>query len=178
MEGSYELPELDKMRHGVNYEFPVKIRSFTLTLRPLSNAELLSSYSAVTEYITMIPASKRTKLDEDNALAKIILEKAAIPYGEKTSKLNAALLQAMTTDEIMYLYTEWRSVCDRVNPLLEKIPQEVIKSTIEAIKKKPPTDLDSQLTELSFGQLVNLVRYLLTNDVLPTGNSSGGSSTQ
>lgn len=173
------LPELEAMRHGVTYFFEVKLRQFSVKLRPVSNSEMMECYSSVTQYINNIPAAKRTKMDEDNALAREILKKACCEMdSDKPGKFTDPVLNAMNNDEILYFYGEWRAVCDRVNPQLEQLPIEVIRSTVNELKKNPPTDLDSQLIELSFGQLVNLARYLLTSADLQTDKLSGGSSTQ
>lgn len=166
---NYELPELEKMRAGVDYFFPVSLRKFTAALRPLSNSEMMECYANITEYLNDIPKNRRTKLDEDNALAREILKKASAPFDRpQDNKITDPMLDRMTTDEIMYFYNEWRGVCDRVNPSLEKIPMETLRATVEELKKNPPTDLDAQLTELSFGQLVNLARYFLISDDSPT----------
>lgn len=154
--------ELEAMRMGVDYTFPIKLRGFSLQMRPLSNAEMIESYGAVSDYLSKLPASYRSKVAEDNALAREFLKKASSPFGTYAPKLTDLMLDAMTTDEVMFLYREWLNVCDRVNPSLERIPQERLQALVEEVKKNPPEDLFVALTELSSGQLRNLAAYLLT----------------
>lgn len=165
------LPELEKMRAGVDYFFPVKLRGFSVSLRPLSNNEWVECYHDVAEFMEDLPANRRSKIQEDLALAKEILIRASRPFDSKEpAKLTNLILDKMTNDELMYVYQEWQAICTRVNPSLEKTSVEILQNTVEALKKNPPQDMLSQLTELSFGQLVNLVNYLLTKDVSPMVN--------
>jgi hypothetical protein len=114
--------------------------------------------------MSTIPQSSRTKIHEDNALAREFLKSASSPPDFYAPKLTDPILDKMTNDEIMYFYREWQSACDRVNPALERMPIEKLKELVESVKKNPPKDLDSQLIELSFGQLVSLASYLLLKD--------------
>lgn len=165
----YEYPELDKMRMGVDYHFMVSLRGFNVTLRPLSNSEMLESFTAVQTYLSKVPPEHRTQLIHDNALALEILERASTPFGEKSPRLSKAVMDKMTTNEVLYLYGEYNTITDKVNPKLEDLPIESVVKAVDMLKKSPTSDLTQQLTELSFMQLVNLVKYLLTNEGSPTG---------
>ncbi len=158
-----KLSEIEAMRMGTEYSFPVQLRKFSINLRPISNAETMQCYGDVADYINSLSPSRRTKIEEDNALAREFLKKASSPSDQPNApRLTDPILSAMTNDEMMYLYKEWQATCDRVNPSLEKMPIDKLKELVEDIKKNPPEDLVYQLTELSFGQLVNLATYLLT----------------
>lgn len=152
------------MRMGVEYRFTVSMRKFTVEMRPLSNAESMQAYGAVAEHMRGIPEFRRTKITEDNLLAREFLKIASGPYGNFAPKLSDPILDAMSNDELMFLYKQWVACCEKVNPVLEKMDLDKIKELVEIVKKNPPADLDFQLTELSFGQLVSLASYLLTKE--------------
>lgn len=157
-----KISEIEAMRMGVDYSFPIALRGFTLNVRPLANSEFTQCYSAVAEQMRRTPEHQRTKIVEDNYLAREFLKKASAEYGKYPGSLTDPILDEMTNDEIMYLYKEWLAVCDKVNPQLENMPADRIKAIVEDIKKNPRADLDSQLTELSFGQIRSILSYLLT----------------
>lgn len=158
------------MRHGVDYFFPVKFRNFSVTLRPLSNSEMMEALSNAQAYIATVPRERVTEVLKDNFIACEILKMASRPFEEKgPGKLTELILQNATTEEVMFLYKQWMAITDKVNPVFEEIPIEVVKRTVEDVKKNSPQDLKQQLTELSFMQLVNLARYLLTSDESQTG---------
>lgn len=155
---------IEAMRMGVEYRFPIKLRDFSVSLRPLANSEVMNCYANVSEYLKNIPEHRRTRIQEDNALAREFLKVASAEFGKYPGQLTDVILDRMTTDEIMFMYKEWQAVCDKVNPQLEKMPAEDIKLLVDHIKKNTPEDLGFQLTELSFGQLRNIAHYLLTSD--------------
>lgn len=161
------LPQVEKMRMGVDYTFPVRLREFHVNLRPLSNAELMEAQAAAALTLRQMQEHRRTRITEDNELAKEYLERASSPFGTYAPVLSKPMLEQMTTEEVMFFYKEWLAVCDRVNPLLEKMPTEKLQELVDAVKKNPTADLHYQLTELSFGQLASLAFYLLTSDGSP-----------
>jgi hypothetical protein len=156
------IPEIEAMRMGVNYSFSVRLRDFTCEVRPLANSEITKAYAAVSDALQDVPPHRRNKVTEDTMLAREFLKLASGQFGASHGKITDLVLNNMTNDEIMFVYKEWMAVCDRVNPILEKLPIAKIKELVEEVKKNPPSDLDSQLTELSFGHLVSLAHYLLT----------------
>lgn len=156
------LAEIDAMRMGVDYSFAVQMRNFSISLRPLSNSETMNCYQNVAEYLAKVPVHQRTQILQDNALAREILKMASAEFGKYPGSLTDPILDAMTNDEVIYLYKEWRGVCDRVNPELEQMEKEDIEKLVNDIKKNTPKDLDYQLTELSFGQMRSILFYLLT----------------
>lgn len=161
-----ELKQVEAMRMGVDYSFPVTFpppRTFSVILRPLSNSEMMKSYSAVGEQLARMPKFAQTKLQEDNFLAREFLKTSSSPFGEYRPSITDPMLDEMTTDEIMFLYNEWLAIVSKVNPNLEQMPKERLDELVAAVKKNPT--LASTLTELSFWQLRDIVRYLLTSDV-------------
>lgn len=159
---SETLPQIEQMRMGVDYSFNVKLRSFSVILRPLSNAEMMEAHSAVQTIMSGKPKHLLSRISEDNELAKEYLERASSPYGKFAPALSKPMLEQMTNEEVMYFYKEWMAVVDRVNPHLEKLSVPQLEEIVHAVKKNPSEDLHYQLTELSFGQLANLALYLLT----------------
>lgn len=168
-------PELEKMRMGVEYSFPVKLRGFEVILRPLSNSEMMQAKSLVASAMANMKLHERSEVMEHNELAKEFLERASSPFGEFAPKLPKSLLNEFTNDELMYFYREYLAVCDRVNPALEELPQEALMEMVEMVKKNPSQEIRLGLISLSFGQLTSLALYLLINGERPTDKSSGGS---
>lgn len=154
--------EIEAMRLGVDYRFQIKLGSIPLYLRPLSNSEMMEAHSAVQEHVAALPPRQKTRLYEDNCLAREFLTRASSPFGQFAPQITKDHLDKMTMAQVMYLYKEWLAVCEKVDPQLEKIPPEKMAAIVETLKKNMPEDLDSQLTELSFGELRNLVAFLLT----------------
>lgn len=154
--------DIQAMRMGIEYSFPVRLRSFQVSLRPLANSEMIKCYQDVSVYMASIPAAARSKIAEDNALAREFLKAASSPFGQYAPRITDAMMDQMTTDEVMYLYREWLAICEKVNPSLETMPADRLKAIVDHIKKNHQADLVSQLTELSFSDLRNLAHYLLT----------------
>jgi hypothetical protein len=156
------LQAIDAMRMGVDYFFTVKVRDFKARLRPLTNGEIVQIYGDVAEQMLKVPPSRRTKMVEDQMMARNFLVHASSPFDNYAPTITDPILNAMTPDEMMAVYREWQAHCDRVNPALELMDNDQIKALVEMVKKNPPQDLVFQLTQLSFGQLVNLAHCLLT----------------
>ncbi len=156
------IPQIEAMRMGVEYSFPVNLRKFTCSMRPLSNSEMTKCYGEVNSFMRTLPESKRTKVAEDSYLAREFIKHASSPFEMWAPQISDVMLDRMSNDEIMFIYKEWQAICDKVNPCLELMPTESIKELVEDIKKNTPADLDYQLTELSFGQIRSILLYLLT----------------
>lgn len=162
MHEAEKIPQIDKMRMGVDYSFRITLRDFSCTVRPLANSEFTKAYAAVANHMRSVPEFSRTKITEDNLLAREFLKMASAEFGVYPGALTDAVLDQMTNDEMMYLYKQWLDVCDKVNPMLETMPEEQLKALVEEVKKSPPSDLAFQLTELRFGQIRSILLYLLT----------------
>jgi hypothetical protein len=66
----------------------------------------------------------------------------------------------MTNEELLHLYQQYDAVCDKVNPSLEKIPDEDVTALITEVKKK-----DTALIDLSLLQLRAICQhYVLLDD--------------
>lgn len=152
--------QLEKMRAGVDYRFSVSLRSFTVKLRPLSVSEMMEITSSVAQYISSLPEAQRTRVVEHLYFSKMVLEKASTP--EPDSKTAPALpdyiLSQMSTEELEFLFKQYVSITDKCNPVLEDMPVDELKELVEEVKKNP-----SALIELSFLDLVNIARFLITN---------------
>lgn len=145
---------------GVDYRFPLNIRSYRIFVRPISVMETIQVASNVTEALQSQPESARHRLTENLFIARETLKVASTP--EVGSKVQPAItdyvLERMTPDEIEYAFKQYVSACDKVNPALEELPEEQLKEIVETLKKNP-----SQAIEQSFLALVNVVRFLMTS---------------
>lgn len=157
------IAKMEQLRLGVYYGFKIDMKFDTYTLRPLSIAEMNKVYNEVAATLLKTPENRRTKVMEDTLLAKEIIKVATRTYGQDTGGITDGVLDQMTNDQILFMYKEWLSTCERVNPNLETMPVDAIKALVDEVKKKQPDGLESLLTELSFSQLKSITAYLLTN---------------
>lgn len=156
------IEQLDAMRMGVEYKHPCKVRSFTVYLRPLTISETMEAATTTNELLEGMPEIARTRIAEHTILAKETLKRAALEDPDRDiseSKLSDMILNKMTNDEVHLLYKQYISVCDKVNPSLEILPQEEINKLVEQAKKNT-----TQLIDLSFLELLSLAQYLLNKD--------------
>lgn len=154
------LEILDSMRMGVAQRHPIRIRSFTILVRPLSILETQDVAQEVAEALEALPEKARNRISEHVQFAKKALVLATTSdVGAKDPKITEYVLDRFTPDEIDYLWKQYVGVTDKVNPALESLPQEEVLQLIDRVKKSP-----SDLIELSFLQLHSLARFFLTND--------------
>lgn len=146
---------------GVDCQFPVRFGEITLMMRPLASSEMIECYGHVAAYMESLPKAHRTDIAENTWRAREFLKRASSPYGQYVPQITDEHLNRMTNKQIMAVYREWVSIEERVNPDIETIPEERLKDLVETIKKNPSEDWASQLTELSFGQLVRVAQYSL-----------------
>lgn len=158
-----DIPQLDAMRMGVDYRMQLKSRDFTLMVRPLALSEMLKVYATVQDKLKTLPDTYKNQLTEHTVLAQETLKIAS------TSRVNGTdyvisdmMMQAMTPDELHFLYKQYVAACDRVNPSLDLLKEEEILALVDELKKNLTPDLELRLTELSFFQHMSLVRYFLT----------------
>lgn len=152
---------IEAMRMGVNYVHPAKVRNFSVLLRPLSIQETINVAQEVVKSMSMMSDIEKTRLQEHSLVAIHTLVRASTPSpesGNETAKLSGMILRQLTNDELHALFKEYTIICEKVNPHVENLTQEEIKSLVDDIKKNP-----SHLIDLSFLQLVNLVKYYMTN---------------
>lgn len=154
-----EYPQLAQMRMGSDYKFTIKLKQFSVVLRPLSMDEFVNVTMETAEYLESLPPVARNRLSENTILAKKILVLASTSEPDMGDfKLTESLLGRMTNDEVSYLYNEYCVICDKVNPKLEELPIEEVDRLVDMVKKSP-----SQAIELSFLELVNVCRKLTQN---------------
>lgn len=163
------LQQIDAMRSGVDYRFPVKVRSFELDVRPLSLMETVTVAQRVAEAMKSVPESARNRLTEHSFLAKFTLETASTSdVGAKDPKITEYVLDRMTAEELMAIFKQYVAIVDRANPVLDFMTPAELEAILDELKKNrlelTPEDWDSQLIELSFSQLVSITRFLLTKD--------------
>lgn len=157
-EETYRDEQIAAMRQGVAHKFPIKVGGFSVNLRPLTIDEQLEVAADVTEAMAKIPAKANNRLTEETFMAKLTLEKASTSSPQKNDpKLTSAVIGQMYADELHFLFKQYALICEKVNPMLEEMSVDAINELVEHLKKN-----DLQVTELSSLQLINLVRYLVT----------------
>ncbi len=159
------IEQIDQMRAGIDYRFPVMVRDFQLMVRPLSIVETVRVAQKVAEAMKGIPDSARNRLTEHTYLAKETLVIASTSdVGVNDQRITDLILDRMTPDELSYLFKQYVQVCDRANPALESMSIQDLKDMVEGLKKKAeeePEELVLLLTELSHFQLLNVATSLL-----------------
>ncbi len=167
MDGKFD--NLDKMRQGVDTRFPLKMRGFQCLFRPLSIYETNVVAAEVVQEMSQKPKSQQNAIMENSLLSIKILEKASSSDIDKTDyAITSMELQRLSPKEIEFLYAEYVSVTEKVNPRLDKLSREQIKELIEDAKKKEG-GLESALMTLSFWEVWNIALSCLTPDEQPTG---------
>lgn len=169
MQNTDGLHQIDAMRQGVEYKFPIKVRGFELMVRPLSLLESNRIAQKVAESMKALPESARNRLTEHTYLAMFTLETASTSDVDSNDpKITQYVLERMTNDEVMAVFKQYASIVERCDPALEFLTQPEIDGLVAELKKNkseyPAEAWDSQLIELSFLQLASLVRSLVTND--------------
>lgn len=160
-----QIEQIQAMRMGVDYKHVISIRDFKVQVRPLAMTETLVVAQNVSLAFEKLPVEGRTRLAEHLLLAKETLKMASKPDYNSTVEpaLTDYVMNLMTNDELSYLHKQYVSVMDKVNPALEELPVEEVKTMVEEVKKNPLA-----VIELSFLEVVNMVRFLVTKeDSLP-----------
>ena len=149
---------LEQMRDGASMRYPVKLGTQTFWLRPLTVAERTSMMNILLQEISNLGPQKSTAYHEHTLVARETLKMASKESYDSTTPgvISDYILDRLIEGELLYLYKEYVRIMDRVNPALENLSLEEIKSFIEAIKKK-----DMEPIELSSVQLANICQYLI-----------------
>lgn len=169
-----DLPQLELMRHGVDYKFPLKCRSLSFKARPLTNLEIVMVNVAVATRLDDMEEKFRLEVTRSLLLAQEMLRAASSSdVGATDSPLTDYILERMTPDETQFLYKQYLAGAERVNPMLEMLPIETLNQMVEAVKKSPEKERVSTLIELSFSDLVGISELLLSREELQAANSSG-----
>lgn len=159
------VEQIDAMRAGVDYRFPIRIRQFAFEVRPLSILETVQVAQKVAESIRAAPESARNRLTEHTFLAKETLIVASTPdVGVNKPQITDYILDRMTNDELQFAYNQYVGVIDRANPQLELMSSEDLDALIADLKKNPEegSALVFRLTELSLSQLMSIAHFFLT----------------
>lgn len=165
MDFNAEYPQIDAMRMGVDYRFPIRVRNFTVLVRPVSMGETVQIYQEVAMYLENLQGVARNSIAEKTSHAKQTLMYASMTdVGTNDPKLTGPIIDRMTPDELIGIFKQYVAGCDRVNPSLERMPPEELAELIAELKKKqlPPDELALVLTELTLSQLASMANYLLT----------------
>lgn len=164
------IPQLDAMRLGVDYSGVIKIRGFSLRVRPLSISETVQVASKVTERMMDLHPMAKNRLSENTFLAIETLTLASTSdVGVNDPMITPYIMERMTPDELSSVFKAYVAECDRVNPSLDKMSGEDVGKLVEELKKNVanPDGLDSRLIELSLSELLSVVTYFVTSAVSP-----------
>lgn len=161
------LPQIEAMRWGTDYHFEVKIRDFSITLRPLSIKETIDVTNRVIQRVNSEPLNAQNPLFEQTIMAHETLVLASTSdYGTNDPKITAYVLERFTADELNAIFKQYVAGCDKVNPSLERMSAEEIESLVDGIKKNPDWAQNPllPLIGLSLSQLANITLHLLTKN--------------
>lgn len=151
------IPQLDAMRLGVDYHLTIKVRGFTMTVRPLSISEHIQVASRVIEKFDQLPKTAQNRLTENMIKAKeTLIVASTTDVDTNDPKITDYILDRMTDSEVQFIWKQYLSACDKVNPVFEEMEESTLREMVEQVKKNP-----DQLTELSFLELVNVSRLLI-----------------
>jgi hypothetical protein len=131
---------LAKLRLGVQEVYEVHMRGATFPVRILSCVEVNKIRQ---EANRMNLLRKGDETDTNVEIQKMTLRLATtVPKGS-APYLSEAILDALTVDELTYLFNEFIGVMEKVNPTIESISGEEFKAIVDALKKNAisPRDL-------------------------------------
>lgn len=154
-----DIPQLEAMRHGIDYKFKITCRNFEVFVRPLSALEVVQAASEAAEHFQKLTEVQKISITMSLLMATCQLEKASSPDIGEFPTLTRKMLEMMTPDEINHLWKQYVRVCDRVNPSFENMGADELSNTVEALKKS--SDRLSLLTDLSISQLITVCLHLL-----------------
>ena len=154
----YDTPEFDAMRMGVDYRFPIQIRKWRVTVRPITIAEHMQITNETVSEVMETPPEMRHAINENYLLAKKTLKMAAKldPDPSKESPLQDYLLDRMTIDELLSAHGQYIKGVAKANPEFEEMSAEQLVALVGKLKKN-----ETPLTDLSFFQCQRLVKFFL-----------------
>lgn len=159
-----ELPEVEAMRMGIAYRFPISLRAFKMEVRPLTMSETIQVKQEVVRVLGSLPTNQRTPLEEHTLLARETLKLASqSDVGSGDFGITDAMLDNMRPEEIRYLMKEYVKVVDKCDPCFEEMSIEELEELVDYLKKESKKN-PLALTEFSFSQLVSVARYLMTKE--------------
>lgn len=147
---------LTAMRLGTRARFLVKIRSYEISLRPLTVAETLQLASEVAQEVSQKPEHLRNALTEHVVFSLKTLALASTSDVDRNDpKITEFVLQRLTPDELAHLFKEYCAGVDRVNPSLEELSIDRLRELVAMAKKNHSAPIG-----WSFLELVSVCRYL------------------
>lgn len=145
--GAMITPEslLAKMRAGVKEVHEIKMRDLVVPVRVLSQDEV----NAVRrEAIAKATGMNGDDVDKNVWVQKLTLKLASDVTKKNVPILSDSLLGMLTTDELAYLYEEYITAMDSVNPSLETLSGERFREIVDALKKSQLGTRDLSLLQL------------------------------
>jgi hypothetical protein len=164
--------DLNALRQGIDYKFPVSLRGTKYTLRPLSINEEDRITREVLREMHEIPQHERSSMSESIRMIVKKLEAASTSdVGKSDYTLPVGTTERWTPKEIDYVFKEWMTECDKANPRPEKLTGEQIHDAVSVLKKST-AKAETIMIELSFFQLVDICQHLIQPE-LQTDKSPG-----
>jgi hypothetical protein len=154
-----DFPQLELMRQGIEYRFPVMCRGYKVLLRPLTTLETIQATSEAAEAFQRLPATQQLSVTASLLSAMHQLEKASSKEPGVPGELSLALLQFMHSEEVNHLWKQYVRIIDKVNPSFEEMPVYELEKLVEDLKKN--SDPSSILIDLSISNLIAVCRKLL-----------------
>ncbi len=163
------INQLEAMRLGVDYTFEVKVRGFSLMLRPLAIIETIDVTNRVIERVNhdmkSRPNGMLNPIFEQTMMALETLVMASTSdVGANDPKITYYVLERCSADELNSIFKEYVAGCDKVNPSLDRMNPDEIETIVDEIKKNPDWEKMPllPLIGLSHSQLANVALHLLT----------------
>lgn len=142
---------LNALRLGIANTFNISLRGVSITVRPLSISETISTMNRARADFSKRPAEEQSELALSYLLAAYQLELASTASDAPNAKpvLSTYVLNRLTNDEIAALHRAYLEGCDKFDPSIETITQERLYELIEQVKKKElqPTKLSRSVLE-------------------------------
>jgi len=136
---------LAKMRAGVKEIHEIKMRELTIPVRVLSIDEMNLIRR---DTLKKAMAEQGDQTDVDVFKQRSVLVLASTTGKDKIPFLSEKLLKMLTVDEINYLYNEYITVVESVNPSVETISNEQFRALVDALKKNIMSSKDCSLPQL------------------------------
>lgn len=155
-----KIEQIEQMRMGIDFKFPVSVRSFSINLRPLSLSEQAQVTADVMAQLKLLPEEQRTRIKEHQLhVNHTIVLASTTDFGTNDPKISHYILERCTDRELQAIWQEYCAICDRVDPALEKMDKDKINVLVDELKKNP-----HYVSECSFLELVNICRHLIIED--------------
>lgn len=161
-----------KLREGVNATYDIELRAMKIPMRVLSCDEFNKIRHGAIAKVSLIKHGDDT--DKNLEIQKGVLAYASTIVPGVPGIFTEKVLTELSLDEITYLYDQYISVLERVNPSIETISEMEFESIVEALQKKTASarELSIKQSRAICSDLPGVVRTLERLGLLPV-NSSG-----